>query len=143
MLPLPRFGMLAMQAPPWRGLSAGWREYDALGFDHGWLCDHFVGNDGELRYKAWTLLGALALALAPDRIRLGVSVTCITVHHPALLAFVGRYRDAGVADFVFDEPRPDQRLVFERVATEDLPTPPPRYAGMIGVSATSPSRRST
>ena len=35
--------------------------------------------------------------------------------------FVGRYRDAGIVDFVLDEPRPEQRSTLERIAAEALP----------------------
>ena len=35
--------------------------------------------------------------------------------------FVGRYREAGVTDFIFDEPAPEQDRVFERIAGELLP----------------------
>lgn len=73
-----------MQAPPWRGLVDRWRTYEALGFDSCWVCDHFVGNDGEPRFEAWTLLAALAVAT--ERVRLGTAVTCGTFRHPAVLA---------------------------------------------------------
>lgn len=39
----------------------------------------------------------------------------------AFRAFVGRYREAGIAEFVFDEPRPEQRIILERVAMDELP----------------------
>jgi hypothetical protein len=35
--------------------------------------------------------------------------------------FIGRYREAGVTDFIFDEPRPEQRPVLRRVAAVTLP----------------------
>lgn len=35
--------------------------------------------------------------------------------------FAGRYGEAGVTDFIFDEPEPSQRPVLERVAGEVLP----------------------
>ncbi len=34
---------------------------------------------------------------------------------------VGRYSEAGVNEFLIDQPRPDQQAVFERVATDVLP----------------------
>ena len=34
---------------------------------------------------------------------------------------VGRYRQAGITEFVIDLPRPDQEAVLERVAAEALP----------------------
>ena len=40
----------------------------------------------------------------------------------AFLDFVGRYREAGVGEFIFDEPRPKQRPTLERIAGAELPT---------------------
>jgi hypothetical protein len=34
---------------------------------------------------------------------------------------VGRYREAGIGEFIFDQPPPEQFPVLERVATEVLP----------------------
>jgi hypothetical protein len=34
---------------------------------------------------------------------------------------VGRYREAGIDEFLFDQPRPDQRDVLERVAADVIP----------------------
>ena len=39
----------------------------------------------------------------------------------AFLDFVGRYREAGVTEFILDEPRPAQRPTLERIAREVLP----------------------
>ena len=39
----------------------------------------------------------------------------------AFVDFVDRYREAGVTDFIFDEPRPDQRSTLERVVRTVLP----------------------
>ena len=79
-----RFGILTMQHPPWSALVERWRRYEALGFDSVWLCDHFVGQQGEPLFEAWTLLAALAART--QRVRLGAAVTCATFRHPALLA---------------------------------------------------------
>ena len=85
MTPSPlRFGMLTMQHPPWEALIARWLAYEALGFDSVWVCDHFVGQQGEPLFEAWTLLAALAART--ERVRLGAVVTCGTFRHPALLA---------------------------------------------------------
>ena len=35
--------------------------------------------------------------------------------------FVGRYRAAGITEFVFDEPRSEQRPILQRIAVELLP----------------------
>ena len=76
--------MLTMQYPPWAALLARWREYEALGFDGVWVCDHFVAQQGEPLFESWTLLAALAMAT--ERVRLGTAVTCGTFRHPAVLA---------------------------------------------------------
>ena len=34
---------------------------------------------------------------------------------------IGRYREAGVNEFIIDQPRDEQLAVLERVATEVLP----------------------
>jgi len=34
---------------------------------------------------------------------------------------IGRYRTAGIQDFVIDQPQPDQRKALERIATETIP----------------------
>ena len=79
-----RFGVLTMQHPPLASLVERWRRYEALGFDSVWVCDHFVGRQGEPLFEAWTLLAALAAQTR--RVRLGAAVTCNTFRHPALLA---------------------------------------------------------
>ena len=40
----------------------------------------------------------------------------------AFQEMVGRYREAGIDEFIVDQPRADQSAVLERVATEVLPT---------------------
>jgi hypothetical protein len=39
----------------------------------------------------------------------------------AFVAFLARYREAGIDEFVLDEPRPDQQGILERIAREVLP----------------------
>jgi hypothetical protein len=42
----------------------------------------------------------------------------------ALKHLAGRYADAGVNEFLIEQPRPEQQAVVERVAAEVLPSPP-------------------
>jgi hypothetical protein len=35
---------------------------------------------------------------------------------------VGQYSEAGVNEFLIDQPRPEQQAVLERIATEVLPS---------------------
>jgi alkanesulfonate monooxygenase SsuD/methylene tetrahydromethanopterin reductase-like flavin-dependent oxidoreductase (luciferase family) len=59
---------------------------ERLGFDSLWLADHYVPPfklDGPI-FEPWTLLAGLALAT--ERIRFGVLVSCNTFRHPPLLA---------------------------------------------------------
>src|SRR5262245_3060022 len=37
-----RFGILTMQHPPWERLVERWQNYERLGFDGLWVCDHFT-----------------------------------------------------------------------------------------------------
>ena len=65
-----------------------WLEADQLGFDTGWLFDHFAGI-GHMPIETecpegWTLL--TALLARTERIRGGLMVTGNTHRHPALLA---------------------------------------------------------
>jgi alkanesulfonate monooxygenase SsuD/methylene tetrahydromethanopterin reductase-like flavin-dependent oxidoreductase (luciferase family) len=83
-------GMLVgIQTPtqrPWPELAAQWTWLERLGFDSLWLADHYVPPfklDGPI-FEPWTLLAALALAT--ERVRLGVLVSCNTFRHPPLVA---------------------------------------------------------
>lgn len=80
-----RFGMLTMPYPPWARLLATWREYEAMGFDTIWVCDHFVSASGQRPlFEAWTVLAALAAET--EWVRFGTVVSCNAFRHPALLA---------------------------------------------------------
>jgi F420-dependent oxidoreductase-like protein len=81
--------LVGVQTPtqkPWPELAAQWAWLERLGFDSLWLADHYVPPfklDGPI-FEPWTLLAALALAT--ERIRFGVLVSCNTFRHPPLLA---------------------------------------------------------
>ena len=80
-----RFGMLTMPYPPWPRLLVTWREYEAMGFDSVWVCDHFVSASGQRPlFEAWTLLAALAAET--ERLRLGTAASCNAFRQTALLA---------------------------------------------------------
>ena len=87
-LPMPQltFGIAASQHHPVAEIRRAWRLADALGFDSGWVYDHFLGTpEGhEPFHEGWTLLAAL-LAENP-RIRGGSLVLGNSYRHPAVLA---------------------------------------------------------
>ena len=81
--------LIGVQTPtqrPWPELAAQWTWLEDLGFDSLWLADHYVPPfklDGPI-FEPWTLLAGLALAT--QRVRLGVLVSCNTFRHPPLVA---------------------------------------------------------
>jgi alkanesulfonate monooxygenase SsuD/methylene tetrahydromethanopterin reductase-like flavin-dependent oxidoreductase (luciferase family) len=71
---------------PWPELAELWAWLERLEFDSLWLADHYVPPfklDGPI-FEPWTLLAGLAVAT--ERVRLGVLVSCNTFRHPPLLA---------------------------------------------------------
>lgn len=74
------------QRDSWPVLVQRWQEVEALGFDTGWLVDHFLGGDDEMTpyFEAWTLLAGLAAVT--ERVRLGIMVCSVTHRNPAFLA---------------------------------------------------------
>ena len=76
-------GILIMPRPPLTGIIERCRQYESLGFNSVWVCDHFVDQQFGPLYESWTLL--TALAAATSRIRLGVAATCLPYRHPAIL----------------------------------------------------------
>lgn len=80
------FGVQTPTQRPWPELAEQWVWLERLGFDSLWLADHYVPPfklDGPI-FEPWTLLAGLALAT--ERVRLGVLVSCNTFRHPPLLA---------------------------------------------------------
>ncbi len=84
-----RFGIQTPQqnSNGWHDMLAVWQEVERLGFDTAWVFDHFLpifSDPSGPCMEGWTALSALAMAT--ERIRLGVMVTGNTYRHPAVLA---------------------------------------------------------
>jgi alkanesulfonate monooxygenase SsuD/methylene tetrahydromethanopterin reductase-like flavin-dependent oxidoreductase (luciferase family) len=82
--------LIGIQTPsqkPWAALASEWAWLDSFSaVDSLWLADHYVPPfrlDGPI-FEAWTALAGLAMAT--NRIRLGILVSCNTFRHPPLLA---------------------------------------------------------
>lgn len=81
-----RFGIVTGQRDTWPVLADRWQELESLGFDIGWVVDHFFGGQDEMQpyFEAWTLLAGLAAVT--ERIRLGIMVCSVTHRNPSFLA---------------------------------------------------------
>jgi len=81
-----RIGLCTDQNMPWEKTVERWQQFEQLGFDSVWDCDHYVqpSHPTGPYYEGWTLLAGLAARTT--RIRIGVLVSCNTFRHPALLA---------------------------------------------------------
>lgn len=83
-----RFGIQTpQQHGSWPEIVALWRDIDTLGFDSAWVFDHFLPIFSDPTgpcLDGWTSLAALAMAT--QKMRLGVLVTGNTYRHPAVLA---------------------------------------------------------
>ena len=82
-----RFGVTLPQIKrSWQEASAAAREFDALGFDSLWVCDHLYGIPAPTLpiLEAWTELSAVAAIT--QRAKLGTLVTPPFFRTPAVLA---------------------------------------------------------
>ncbi len=74
-------------ADAWARMRDAARAYDALGYDHLWVSDHFMADGGDRsspRFEAYTALAALSQVTS--RARLGALVTCSFYRSAGLLA---------------------------------------------------------
>lgn len=81
-----RFGIMTGQRDTWPVIVDRWQELETLGFDVGWVTDHFFGGADEMvpYFEAWTLLAGVAAVT--EKIRMGIMVCSVTHRNPSFLA---------------------------------------------------------
>jgi len=152
------FGVKTSQARDYgvyANLKKVWVEAERLGYNSGWLFDHFfelpqIGPADEPCLEVWTTL--TSLAAETERLRLGVTVICAGYRNPALLAkmastldVISRGRlDFGIGagwaeseykayDYPFDIPSVriaklrETVIIAKKMWTEEKPTYKGRY----------------
>ena len=93
-LALPHYGFSFPDGRPlgWDGLLDAAQRAERLGFDSGWVSDHFFldlaryGGSGEPAGSVEPFTAVAALAARTERIRLGTLVACAPFRHPAHVA---------------------------------------------------------
>jgi alkanesulfonate monooxygenase SsuD/methylene tetrahydromethanopterin reductase-like flavin-dependent oxidoreductase (luciferase family) len=80
----PRFDAIVLPNELWPDLVRRWHRLEAGGLDGIWSCDHFTNphRPGQPWFEGATSL--MALALATERVRIGLLVASITSRHPTL-----------------------------------------------------------
>lgn len=76
-----------VQRTSWPELRDAVRHAEAVGFDHAWIDDHLLNDEGDPdapKLEGWTTLAALAAVTS--RIRLGLMVAANTFRNPGLTA---------------------------------------------------------
>lgn len=80
-----QFGLVVGASRPWPELVERARQAEQLGWDSIWVADHFFGGQDERAdyHEAYTVLAGLAMAT--ERVRLGVMVAGNTYRNPIVL----------------------------------------------------------
>jgi alkanesulfonate monooxygenase SsuD/methylene tetrahydromethanopterin reductase-like flavin-dependent oxidoreductase (luciferase family) len=80
-----RFGIVVGIHASWPELERRTRLAEELGFDIAWVTDHFFGGSDEMNHTFECYAVLAAMAMASERIRLGVMVAANTYRNPIVL----------------------------------------------------------